>query len=186
MSQQKDWQNFPVLVSERQIKETVARLGREISQDYEGKTPLLIGVLKGCFVFMADLVRQLTVPCDVEFIRLSSYGAETKSSGIVEVVSPVREQVQGRDVIIVEDIVDSGLTLSFLLKHLADKGPASVKLCTMFVKGSRDAYPFPIDYMGMEIRNEFVVGYGLDYAEKYRFLKDLRLLEQPITGEEDD
>lgn len=181
MSEQKDWQNFPVLVSEHQIKETVTRLGREISQDYEGKTPLLIGVLKGSFVFMADLVRRLGVPCDIDFIRLSSYGPGTKSSGVVEVVSPLREPVEGRDVIIVEDIVDSGLTLSFLLKHLSEQRPASVKLCAMFVKGSRGGYPFPIDYMGIGIGDEFVVGYGLDYGEKYRFLRDLRILKQATS-----
>jgi len=173
----KDSQELPVLVEEPVIREAVLRLGRDISQDYASKTPLLIGVLKGCFVFMADLARALTVPCEVEFMRLSSYGAGATSSGVIHVISDIQTSISGRDIIIVEDIVDSGTTISFLMEHLISHSPASIKVCTMFLKGSRANFPFNLDYVGMEIGAEFVVGYGLDYAEQYRFLPDLRVLK---------
>ncbi|MBM2827148.1 MAG: hypoxanthine-guanine phosphoribosyltransferase [Dehalococcoidia bacterium] len=136
-----------------------------------------MGVLKGSFIFLADLVRRMDIPCQVEFVRLSSYGSSAVSSGKIKVVSPLPGSIRGRDVVVVEDIVDSGLTISFLLNYLRRKRPASVKLCAMFVKGSPGDFPFPIDYMGMEIPKEFVVGYGLDFNEEYRYLPDLRILE---------
>lgn len=167
-----------MLVEEKTIQEAVLRLGQEISRDYAGKTPLLIGVLKGCFVFMADLTRALTVPSEVDFIRLSSYGAGTTSSGVIHVLSDIQSPISGREIIIVEDVVDSGTTLSFLSEHLADHSPNSIKVCTMFLKGSKVNFPLDLHYVGVEIGAEFVVGYGLDYDEQYRYLPDLRVFRK--------
>lgn len=178
MVQYKRPEELPVLVEEQTIREAVLRLGQEISRDYAGKTPLLIGVLKGCFVFMADLTRALTVPSEVDFIRLSSYGAGTTSSGVIHVLSDMQSPISGREIIIVEDVVDSGTTLSFLSEHLADHSPNSIKVCTMFLKGSKANFPFDLTYVGVEIGAEFVVGYGLDYDEQYRYLPDLRVFRE--------
>jgi hypoxanthine phosphoribosyltransferase len=166
-----------VLFTREQIGEGVARLAEEINRDYRGKYPVLVGVLKGCFVFMADLVRLLDVPVEVDFAILSSYGAGKVSSGRIQVVQEPRGAVEGRDVLVVEDIVDTGLTISFFMDHLRSKKPASLKLCALFDKPSRRRKPITIDYLGLTVPDEFLVGYGLDYNEKYRNLPDLCVLE---------
>jgi hypoxanthine phosphoribosyltransferase len=139
--------------------------------------PLLIGVLKGSFVFMSDLIRRLDLPLDLDFVRLSSYGATRESSGKVRVVQGIRTPVKGRDVLIVEDIVDTGITTSFLLDYLKTKKPASLKFCTLTDKPSRRRVPVTIDYLGFTVPNEFIVGYGLDCDEKFRHLPDIYVIE---------
>ena len=155
----------------------VNRLAAEIRRDYQDKSPLLIGILKGSFVFMADLVRQLNFPLEVDFIRLSSYGRGKESSGEVRVVQGLRSPVRGRHVLVVEDIVDSGLTTSFLLDYLKGKKPASLKLCTLTEKPDRRQVPVVIDYLGLTVPDEFLIGYGLDWDEKFRNLPDICILE---------
>lgn len=166
-----------VLFTRDEIGEAVARVANEINRDYQGKCPFLVGVLKGCFVFMADLVRLLDVPVEVDFAILSSYGAGKDSSGRIRVVQEPRGAVDGRDVLVVEDIVDTGLTISFFMDYLRSKKPASLKLCTLFDKPSRRRKPITIDYLGLTVPDGFLVGYGLDHNEKYRHLPDLCVLE---------
>ena len=155
----------------------VNRLAAKIRRDYQDKSPLLVGILKGSFVFMADLVRQLDFPLEVDFIRLSSYGRGKESSGKVKVVPGLRSSVRGRHVLVVEDIVDSGLTTSFLLDYLKGKKPASVKLCALTEKPARRQVPVVIDYLGLTVPDEFLIGYGLDWDEKFRNLPDICVLE---------
>ena len=159
------------------IEATVKRLAAEIKEDYHGKYPLLVGVLKGSFMFMADLVRLLDFPLEVEFIRLSSYGRGRQSSGKIKVVQGLRSEIKGREVLVVEDIVDTGLTTSFLLAHLQRKKPASLKLCALIDKPSRRQVAVSIDYLGFTVPDKFLVGYGLDWDQKFRNLPDLFILE---------
>jgi len=159
------------------IEATVKRLAAEIKEDYHGKYPLLVGVLKGSFMFMADLVRLLDFPLEVEFIRLSSYGRGRQSSGKIKVVQGLCSEVRGREVLVVEDIVDTGLTTSFLLAHLQRKKPASLKLCALIDKPSRRQVAVSIDYLGFTVPDKFLVGYGLDWDQKFRNLPDLFILE---------
>lgn len=166
-----------VLFSQEEIKSTVSRLARQIRQDYQGKHPLLIGVLKGSFVFMADLVRLLDMPLEIEFVRLSSYGGGTVSSGKIRMWG-LQTPVKDRDVLVIEDIMDTGLTLDFFLKHLRRKRPASLKVCVLFDKAPRHQVPVSIDYLGLSIPDAFVVGYGLDWDEKFRYLPDLCIVEE--------
>ncbi len=166
-----------ILISRDEIAKAVDRLARDIERDYQGKQPLLISVLKGSFVFMADLIRQLDLPLELEFIRLSSYGAARQSSGKVKVVQGVKTPVKGRDVLVVEDIVDTGITISFLLDYLKKKRPASLKLCVLTDKPSRRRVPVPIDYLGFTVPNKFIVGYGLDFDERFRNLPHIYTLE---------
>ena len=166
-----------VLISREEIKNTVAKLANEIKEDYRGKHPLLIGVLKGSFVFMADLIRQLDLPVEIDFIRLYSYGADMKSSGKVKVVQRLKTPVKGRDVLVIEDIVDTGLTLSFLLNYLRRKKPASLKVCALTDKPSRRKAPVSIEYLGFTLPNKFIVGYGLDLNQKFRNLPDICVFE---------
>jgi hypoxanthine phosphoribosyltransferase len=165
------------LITREEIAEAVNRLAAEINGDYQGKQPLLIGVLKGSFVFMADLVRQLDLPLELDFVRLSSYGAARESSGRVTIVQDVKTPMKGRDVLVIEDIVDTGITISFLLDYLKRKKPASLKLCALTDKPSRRRVPVPIDYRGFTIPNRFIVGYGLDCDERFRNLADIRVIE---------
>lgn len=167
-----------ILFPEEEIRQAVERLAQEIRQDYQGKNPLLIGVLKGSFVFMADLVRILNMPLEIEFVRLSSYGSGTVSSGKIKVAGGLPASIRGRDVLVIEDIVDTGLTLSFFLNHLRRKKPASLKVCVLFDKAPRRQVPVPIDYLGFTIPDAFVVGYGLDWDEKFRYLPGLYILEE--------
>jgi len=166
-----------VCLSRGEIEAKVKSLAGEITRDYSGKHPVIIGVLKGAFVFMSDLVRQLDFPLDLDFIRLSSYGSGRETTGRVRVVQGLRSVVKGREVIVVEDIVDTGLTTSFLLDYLKKKGPASLRLCALTDKPSRRRVPVHIDYLGFTLPDRFVVGYGLDFNESYRNLPDICYLE---------
>ena len=166
-----------ILFSRDEIEATVRRLAAEIKKDYQDKHPILIGVLKGSFMFMADLVRFLDFPLEIEFVRLSSYGRGRQSSGKVKVVKGLTSSIKGRDVLIIEDIVDTGLTTSFLLDYLRKKKPASLKLCTLTDKPSRRQTPVIIDYLGFTVPDKFLVGYGLDWDEKFRNLPDICYLE---------
>jgi hypoxanthine phosphoribosyltransferase len=166
-----------ILFSRKEIAAAVERLAAEIKRDYQGKNPLLIGVLKGSFMFMADLVRLLGFPLEVDFIRLSSYGSGQESSGKIKVVPGLSMPVKGRDVLVIEDIVDTGLTVAFLLEHLRKKRPSSLKLCALADKPSRRRVPLAIDYLGFTVPNKFLVGYGLDWDEKYRNLPDICAIE---------
>ena len=167
-----------ILIRRDQIAKAVDRLASEIKRDYQDKQPLLIGVLKGSFVFMADLIRQLDSPLELDFVRLSSYGPARESSGKVRVIQGVKTPVKGKDVLVIEDIVDTGITISFLLDYLKKKQPASLKLCALTDKPSRRKVPIPIDYLGFTVPNEFVVGYGLDCDQRFRNLPDICILEE--------
>jgi len=162
-----------ILISRQEIRKAVARLAAEIKRDYQGKQPLIIGVLKGSFVFMADLIRQLDLPVEVDFVKLSSYGTAKETSGKVKVVQGLKTPVKGRDVLVVEDIVDTGVTISFLLGYLRKKKPASLKLCSLTDKPSRHQIPISIDYLGFTVPDKFIVGYGIDWNEKFRYLPDI-------------
>jgi hypoxanthine phosphoribosyltransferase len=166
-----------LLISRDEITEAVDRLAWEIKRDYQGKQPLLIGVLKGSFVFMADLIRQLDLPLELDFISLSSYGSARESSGKVRVVQELETLIEGRDVLVVEDIVDTGITTTFLLDYLKQKRPASLKICALTDKPSRHRVPVSIDYLGFTVPDKFIVGYGIDCDEKFRNLPHIYALE---------
>ncbi len=166
-----------ILFSRQEIAAAVGKLAAEIKRDYQDKNPLLIGILKGSFMFMADLVRLLGFPLEVEFIRLSSYGGGKESSGKIKVVQGLRSQVRDRDVLVIEDIVDTGLTTGFLLNYLRRKKPASLRLCALTGKPSRRQVPVAIDYLGFTVPDKFLVGYGLDLDEKFRNLPDICVVE---------
>jgi hypoxanthine phosphoribosyltransferase len=170
-------QQLRILINRDEIAKAVNRLAREIERDYQGREPLLIGVLKGSFVFMADLIRELDLPLDLDFVRLSSYDAATESSGEVDVVHETKTPAKDRDVLVVEDIVDTGVTVSFLLDYLEGKRPASLKVCTLTDKPSRRKVTVPIDYRGFTVPNRFIVGYGLDLDQRFRNLPDIYTLE---------
>ena len=162
-----------VLITQDEIRQAVAKLASEIRRDYQDKQPLLIGILKGSFIFMADLVRELGLPVEVDFVKLSSYGSGTETSGKVKVVQGLKTPIKDRDVLVVEDIVDTGLTVSFLMNHLRKKKPTSLKLCALTDKPSRHEVPVAIDYLGFTVPNKFIVGYGIDWNEQFRYLKDI-------------
>lgn len=164
-----------VLVSKAQLSERIAQIASQITRDYAGRQPLLIGVLKGAFIFMADLARAIQLPVEMDFMAVSSYGTATKTSGIVRIVKDLDVDLTGRDVIIVEDIVDSGLTLSYLRKGLLARDPASLEICALLVKQGQQRVQIDLAYTGFEIPPEFVVGYGLDVAERWRNLSDIRV-----------
>ena len=166
-----------VLFSRAEIAAAVSRLAAEITGDYHDKHPILVGILKGSFMFMADLIRLLDFPLEVEFIRLSSYGGGSQTSGKVEVVQGLSGPIENREVLIIEDIVDTGLTTAFLRDYLQERKPASLRLCTLADKPSRRQVPVPIDYLGFTVPDKFLVGYGLDYDEKFRNLPDMCFLE---------
>ena len=164
-----------ILVSEDEIKSIVAGLAARINKDYAGKRLLLIGILKGAYVFLADLARALTVPCEIEFLRVSSYRTDTRS-GKLEMVQDLTMPIEAYDVLVVEDILDSGKTLSAMLRHLQSKNPRSLALCAFLDKPSRRIVPVEADYIGKQIPDAFVVGYGLDYAQRYRSLPYIGIL----------
>ena len=165
-----------ILISEEQLKETVARIGSEISRDYAGKKPILVSILKGSVVFMADLMRAITIPCEIDFMAVSSYGSGVKTSGVVKIIKDLDRDIQGRDLIIVEDILDSGMTLSYILELLSARGPRSIRIATLFDK-QVDVHAA---YSGAEVPDEFIVGYGLDYDEVYRNLPFIGVLKPSV------
>jgi hypoxanthine phosphoribosyltransferase len=167
-----------IIITREEIAKRVAELATELSRDYKGKNPILIGVLKGSFVFLSDLIRIMNIPVEIDFIRLSSYGACTESPGRIKVLKRLETPIKGRHVLVVEDIIDSGCTLRYLLDCLKRRKPASVKVCALFDKPSRREVEVPIDYVGFTIPDAFVVGYGLDFDEKFRHLPDLCILEE--------
>jgi hypoxanthine phosphoribosyltransferase len=166
------------LVSEEDLQRRVRELGAEISRDYEGRDLFLIGVLKGAVFFLSDLMRAIDVPCEVDFMAVASYGSSTDSSGVVRILKDLDASIEGREVLIVEDIVDSGLTLSYLLRTLRAREPKSVEVCSLLTKPDRRKVDLPIKYTGFEIPNRFVIGYGLDHAERYRNLPHIAVLDE--------
>ena len=170
-------EQLKVLLTEEEIRRQVKRLAQEINRDYQQKHPLLLGILKGSFVFMADLIRLLEIPVEIEFVRLSSYGSARTTSGEVTVVHGLRSKIKGRDVLVIEDIVDAGITVAYFLDYLRRKKPSSLKLCALFDKPSRRKVSVAIDYLGFTIPDKFVVGYGLDYDERFRHLPQLYFIE---------
>ena len=173
-----------VLFSEEALDKRVSEIADQINRDYAGKEPMLISVLRGSFVFMADLIRKIEVPCTVDFMSVSSYGRGTTSSGQVQITKDLSDDIEGKDIIVVEDILDSGNTLSYLLQLLQARKPASMKLCTLLDKPDRRVKEVHVDYTGFTIPDEFVVGYGLDYAEKYRNLPYIGILKPRVYGGE--
>jgi len=166
-----------VLVGEEELRARVVDLGAEISRDYGGLDPVLVGVLKGAVFFMADLVRTITVPCEIDFMAISSYGNTTNSSGVVRILKDLDAPIEGRHVLIVEDIVDSGLTLSYLVKNLEARRPATLEVCALLTKPARRKANIRCRYVGFEIANRFAIGYGLDLAERYRNLPYVAALQ---------
>ncbi|WP_294540186.1 hypoxanthine phosphoribosyltransferase [uncultured Gemmiger sp.] len=170
-----------ILVSEEQLQAKVAELGAQISADYEGRDLLLVSILKGAVVFMADLMRAVTIPCAIDFMVVSSYGgANTSSTGLVKIIKDLDQDLSGKDVLIVEDILDTGITLSHLMPMLQMRKPNSLRLCTILSKPSRRKADIEPDYCGFEVPDEFVVGYGLDYDEKYRNLPYVGVLKPEV------
>lgn len=166
-----------VLIPAEDLAARVTQLGRQIQEDYTGRTPMLVGVLKGAVVFLADLMRAIDAPCECDLIAVSSYGASTRSSGIVELTKDLSVPIEGRDVLIVEDIVDTGRTLAYLRRNLETRQPRSLHVCTLLDKASRREVSVPLDYVGFIIPDEFVVGYGLDFAGLYRNLPYVAVLD---------
>ncbi|MEJ2248849.1 MAG: hypoxanthine phosphoribosyltransferase [Candidatus Lokiarchaeota archaeon] len=169
---------FKILITKKEIKESVRKISQEINTDFKDKEVLLIGILKGSFIFMADLIRNLNIANEIDFIELSSYGDRVKSSGEIDVIQGLKKDLKNKNVIIVEDIIDTGYTTSFLLDYLEEKRPHSIKLCALTSKSSRRKKEVHVDYLGFEIPNRFIVGYGLDYKEKYRNLPDIYYVEE--------
>lgn len=172
-----------VLLSKEEIDARVVELGKEISDRFEGTEPLFIGILKGSFIFMADLLRNVSLKCSMDFMAVSSYGAGTTTSGAVKINKDLNEDITGRHVIIVEDILDSGVTLSYLCGYLENRKPASITLVTLLDKPARRKAPVKADFIGFEVPDEFVVGYGLDYAEKYRNLPFVGILKPEVYSD---
>jgi hypoxanthine phosphoribosyltransferase len=170
-----------VLIDEPSLRRRIAELGEEISSDYHGRDLLLIGVLKGAVFFMSDLMRTLTVPCEIDFMAISSYGDSTDSSGVVRILKDLDINIEGRDVLVVEDIIDSGLTLSYLMRNLEAREPASLEICALLTKPDRREIDVPVRYVGFEIPNRFVIGYGLDFAERYRNLPYVGVLDPALV-----
>jgi hypoxanthine phosphoribosyltransferase len=171
-----------VLLTEDQIQARVAELGAQLNADYAGLEPVLISVLKGSIVFLADLVRSMELPLSIDIMEVSSYGAATETSGQVRILKDLSNPIEGRHVLVVEDIIDTGLTLNYLLRYLREKGPASLRICCLLDKPARRLTEIPIDYVGFTIPDRFVVGYGLDYGERYRNLPYVGVLRPSVYG----
>jgi hypoxanthine phosphoribosyltransferase len=172
-----------VLVSSEDLARRVAELGAEISRDYEGRDLVMVGVLKGAVVFIADLMRHLTIPCELDFMAVTSYGSSTDSSGVVRILKDLDGSIEGRDVLIVEDIIDSGLTLQYLIRNLKVRSPRTLEVCALLTKPERRRVDLPTRYVGFEIPNRFAIGYGLDHSQKYRNLDYVAVLEDgPNNG----
>jgi hypoxanthine phosphoribosyltransferase len=172
-----------VLIDEAALQARIAELGEAISADYRGRELLLIGVLKGAVFFMSDLMRRLRVPCEIDFMAISSYGASTDSSGVVRILKDLDINIEGRHVLVVEDIIDSGLTLSYLMRNLEAREPASLEVCALMTKPDRREIDVDVRYVGFEIPNRFVIGYGLDFAERYRNLPFVAVLHSDLIPE---
>jgi len=172
-----------VLIEPDELRRRVAELGEEISADYAGRDLLLVGVLKGAVFFMADLMRHLTIPCEIDFMAVASYGDSTDSSGVVRILKDLDINIEGRDVLVVEDIIDSGLTLSYLVRSLEAREPATLEICALLTKPERRQIEVPVKYTGFEIPNRFVIGYGLDFAERYRNLPYVGVLDPGLIPE---
>jgi hypoxanthine phosphoribosyltransferase len=169
-----------VLLSDVQIRARVAELGAELSRDYDGRDPVLVSVLKGSIIFLADLVRAMEISLSVDLMEVSSYGASTESSGQVRILKDLSRPIEGREVVVVEDIIDTGLTLNYLLRYLREKGPASLRICCLLDKPARRLAPIEITYRGFTIADRFVIGYGLDYDEHYRNLPYIGVLRPSV------
>ena len=169
-----------VLLSGEQVQVRVAELGAQLAADYADRDPVLVSVLKGSIIFMADLVRAMPIPLSIDLMEVSSYGDSTESSGQVRILKDLSTSIEGRDVIVVEDIIDTGLTLNYLLRYLHDKGPASIRICCLLDKPARRLAPIEIDYRGFTIPDRFVIGYGLDYGERYRNLPYIGVLRPSV------
>src|SRR5215218_10886582 len=165
-----------VLLSSEDIKEKVREIGERITEDYRGERLLLVGILRGAVVFLSDLMRHLQLPCEIDFMEVSSYGTDTTSSGVVRIFKDLQEDITGRHVLIVEDIIDTGLTLSYLRRTLLQRRPDSLEICALLTKPSRRQVDLSVKYLGFEVPDEFVIGYGIDYAGAYRNLPDIRVL----------
>jgi hypoxanthine phosphoribosyltransferase len=172
-----------ILIDEDVLQRRIAELGDEISADYHGRDLLLLGVLKGAVFFMSDLMRRLTIPCEIDFMAISSYGASTDSSGVVRILKDLDINIEGRHVLVVEDIIDSGLTLSYLMRMLESREPESLEICALLTKPERREIDVDVRYTGFEIPNRFVIGYGLDFAERYRNLPYVAVLHPDLIPE---
>jgi hypoxanthine phosphoribosyltransferase len=171
-----------VLIPSSEIQDKVRELGERITEDYRGEKPLLIGVLRGAVVVMGDLMRNIDLQCEIDFMDISSYGSGTSSSGVVRILKDLEEDITDRHVLIVEDIIDTGLTLSYLTRILGARKPASLEICTLLSKPSRRQAAIEVKYLGFEVPDEFVVGYGIDFAGRYRNLRDIRALKSEDAG----
>ena len=169
-----------VLISSSEIQEKVRQMGESVTEDYRGKRPLLVGILRGAVVVLGDLMRNIDLPCEIDFMDISSYGTGTSSSGVVRILKDLEEDITGRHVLIVEDIVDTGLTLSYLRRSLLARKPASLEICALLSKPSRRRVELDVKYLGFEVPDEFVVGYGLDFAGAYRNLPDICILKPEV------
>ncbi|MGB9824810.1 MAG: hypoxanthine phosphoribosyltransferase [Candidatus Hydrothermia bacterium] len=172
--------NIGYLITEEQIKSRIVELAREIEKDYQGSIPIVVGILKGSFIFLADLIRELKINLEVDFLAVSSYGKSTKTSGIVKIVKDLSTSIEGRDVLLVEDICDSGLTLKYIIELLKGRKPRSVKVCVLLDKKERRQVEIDLHYVGFEVPDKFLIGYGLDFAERFRNLPYIR----EVTEEE--
>lgn len=181
---------FDILITEEELRNRVSEIAAELSRDYEGKDLVLVGVLKGAFIFLADLCRELTIPATFDFMAVSSYGSGTKSGGIVRILKDLTLDIAGKDVVIVEDIIDSGLTLNYLHKSLRARNPASLEICALLRKPEMDRVKLDAKYVGFSIPSDFVVGYGLDYAQKYRNLPHIARIrvgkKQAVAGKNNE
>ena len=169
-----------VLISEDELAEIVKDLGKRISEDYKDKDLLLVSILKGSVIFMADIMRAITIPCNIDFMAVSSYGSGVKTSGVVKIIKDLDQSIEGKDLLIVEDILDSGRTLNYIREILSARNPASIRICTLFDKPERREVDLYADYIGAKVPNEFIVGYGLDYDEYYRNLPYIGALKRSV------
>lgn len=169
-----------VLIDEKSLNDIVKRLGKQISEDYKDKNLFMVSVLKGSVIFMADLMRNITIPCNIDFMSVSSYGGGTKSSGVVKIIKDLDKDISGKDLLIVEDILDSGKTLNYIQDILLARNPSSIRICTLFDKPERREVDLFAEYVGCQVPNEFIVGYGLDYNEYYRNLPYIGVLKEEV------
>lgn len=169
-----------ILISEEELRAKNIEMGKQITKDYKGKEVLVVGILKGSSIFMSDLIREIDLPLQIDYMVVSSYGTSTESSGVVRIVKDLQHSIEGKHVLIVEDIVDTGLTLAYITEVLRGRGPASVEICTLLDKPARRKKTFDINYIGFEVPDEFIVGYGIDYAEHYRNLPFVGALKRSV------